>query len=67
MVRAMRPQDFHWSAVFFQAALALPTGDSLLLFLSFRHAEKSVQLLRCLCLRFFFLPFKLFLKSDALL
>ena len=52
----MRPQDFHWSAVFFQAALALPTGDSLLLFLSFRHAKKSVQLLRCLCLRFFFYP-----------
>lgn len=59
------PSGFHWSAVFFQAALALPTGDSLLLFSRFRHAEKSVQLLRCL--RFFFLPFKLFLKSDALL
>lgn len=56
VVRAMRPQDFHWSAVFFQAALALPTGDSLLLFSRFRHAEKSVQLLRCLCLRFFFYP-----------
>ena len=38
------------------ASWRLGGESNALLFLSFRHAKKSVQLLRCLCLRFFFYP-----------